>query len=347
MSRPSARIDFIVRCAWMEIPVVATVNGVRSAHELTGVHPSRARAALRELLERPALHVRDLTMPVLVVVDDGVADDGLPGVVTPAQLEAAISRWYGLGIRGVKLFVQGHDRDDRASGALAPGNRMVSAIEQIKAAVPGMVVTTEVCGCSWTLSGECALLDAAGRIDLAATYELMATMALAHARSGADIVSPTAMLAGSVRAVRLALDREGLPDVGVNPNIAIHTSLYTRFKELMGTNPGRGHRRGLQLEPGRADRDALLQADQWLAEGADALTLQPVMAAVDVLVRLRDHVRVPLVAYSTSGEYQALTALGTPGMLEYHAGLKRAGADLLLTFAAVELAETLAGGRHG
>jgi porphobilinogen synthase len=265
----------------------------------------------------------------------------LPGAVALADVAATARRWTALGIRAVKIFAYGTPRDATASAATSPGNLMCAAVTEVKTATPQMVVTTEVCGCSWTDHGECAILRG-NRIDLTATYDLMARMAVMHAKSGADVVSPTAMLAGSVRAVRAALDEAGLPDVGVCPNIALHTSLYGPFKQLMATNPSRGHRRGLQLEPGRADRDALTQADRWLAEGADSLTLQPALTAIDVLVRLRGHTRVPLIAYSTSGEHAGLTALGIDGMVEYHAALKRAGADLILSFAAEKVAQALA-----
>lgn len=312
-------------------------------HGPSGIDPIRARAAVRELYERPTLVPRDLTSPLLVHPQDGGlggAPGGLPGSVLLPDAGTVVKGWYEIGIRGIKLFVVGGPRDDRASGALSPGNLTLAAISEIKAAVPHMVVTTEVCGCSWTDTGECALL-VDGRIDVAGTHQLMADMAVLHAQAGADVVSPTAMLDGSVRAVRHALTEAALPDVGVCPNIAVHTCLYGPFKQVMGTNPARGHRRGLQLEPTRADRDALTQADRWLAEGADSLTLQPVLTATDILVRLRQHTRAPLIAYSTSGEYAALTALGPSGTLEYHAALKRAGADLILSFAAEQVARAL------
>lgn len=265
-----------------------------------GVEPGRARQTVRDLYDRPGLVPRDLTAPLLVH-PDGRQAAALPGSVELGEVAATVRRWAELGIRGVKVFAFGSPRDAAASAATLPGNLMCAAVSEVKAAAPEVVVTTEVCGCSWTDHGECAILDE-GRIDLPATHELMAAMAVLHARAGADVVSPTAMLAGSVGAVRAALNEAGLPDVGVCPNIALHTSLYGPFKAAMGTNPGRGHRRGLQLEPGRADRDALTQADLWLSEGADSLTVQPVLTAVDVLVRLRAHTRVPLIAYSTSGE---------------------------------------------
>jgi porphobilinogen synthase len=307
-----------------------------------GVNPARARATVRALMQVDPLPVRALTAPLLVL-PEGMESGMLPGAEPLSAVPATVRRWADLGIRGVKIFAYGDRRDPRASAAVEPGNRMLRAIAAVRAAAPDMVVTTEVCGCSWTDHGECALLTADGRVDREATNALMAAMAIAHAEQGADVVSPTAMLDGSVRAVRDALTAAGWPDVGVCPNLAVHTSLYGPFKELMGTNPGRGDRRGFQLEPGRADRDILTQADRWLAEGADALTVQPVLTCMDLLVRLREHVRVPLIAYSTSGEYPALVALGAEGRVEYHAALLRAGADLVLTYAAEHVAQTLRG----
>ncbi|MGR7028209.1 hypothetical protein [Geodermatophilus sp. URMC 62] len=317
------------------------------AAELIGVNPRRARASVRALYSRPRLMPRDLTAPLLVQ-PQALGPATLPGAVALGDIQQVIRRWTALGIRGVKIFVAGADRDERAAAAVRPGNLMTQAIEETRAASAKMVITTEVCGCSWTSHGDCTLLSTSGQIDLEATLELMSSMALLHAEAGADIVSPTAMLDGSVRAVRKALNAASRPDVGVCPNVAIHSVLYGPFKALMGTDPARGHRRGLQLEQQDADRGALQQAEMWLREGADSLTLQPVMSAVDVLVKLRTNVNVPIIAYSTSGEYAALQAMGSSASLEYHAALKRAGADLILTYAAEELARTLVeGGASG
>ncbi|MFJ6785881.1 hypothetical protein [Streptomyces yangpuensis] len=306
-----------------------------------GINPARARRAVRTLYAGPTLTAADLSAPLLALPDGGQVETALPGAVPLPGVRETVTRWAELGIFGVKVFAYGHDRDGRAGGALLPGNRMVRAIAAVKAAAPGTAVTSEVCGCSWTDHGRCLLLTGDGRIDLDATYALMAAMAVQHADAGVDVVSPTAMLDGSVRVVRAALDEAGHRDVGVNPNLAIHTGLYGPFKALMATDPRSGHRRGLQLEPGRAERDTLVQARRWIAEGADSLTLQPVMTAVDVLVRLRDDQSVPVVAYSTSGEWAALKALGAAGMTEYLGMLKRAGADQILTFAAETAARHL------
>ncbi len=330
----------------MNRPAALTTPAPRPRQPLavTGVNPGRARHAVRALLQRPGLHVRDLTAPLLVL-PDGAAPASLPGALPLAAVADTVRRWADMGICGVKVFAFGDRRDPAASAAVSPGNRMVTAVEKVKATVPDMVVTTEVCACSWTDHGECCLLTVDGDVDHDRTLRLMADMAVQHADAGADVVSPTAMLDGSVAAVRTTLTDHGHRDVGVCPNLAVHTTLYGPFKTLMGTNPGRGHRRGFQLEPGRASRDIINQADRWLAEGADSLTVQPVLSCVDLLVRVRDHVRVPVIAYSTSGEYAALTQLGDDGLAEYHAGLKRAGADLILTYAAERVARHLADAR--
>ncbi|MEV7162502.1 hypothetical protein AB0N79_12425 [Streptomyces microflavus] len=306
-----------------------------------GINPSRARSAVRALYTRPALTAGDLSAPLLVLPDGHSGAGSLPGAVHLSDVRRTVTRWSGLGIGGVKVFALGHDRDSAGTAAVSADNLMVQAVSAIGVAAPDLAVTTEVCGCSWTSNGECVLRTRAGGIDLDATYRLMGEMAVQHAEAGADVVSPTAMLDGSVRAVRAALDDGGLRDVGVNPNLAIHTTLYGPFKALMATDPAAGHRRGLQLEPGRAQRDTVVQARRWIAEGADSLTLQPVMTAVDVLVRLRADQEAPLVAYSTSGEWPALRELGSEGMTEYLAMLRRAGADHVLTFAAEQVATYL------
>ncbi|MFI1286477.1 hypothetical protein ACH4U5_37950 [Streptomyces sp. NPDC020858] len=306
-----------------------------------GVNPARARRAVRNLYARPSLRAGDLMAPLLVVPVGHPGLDLLPGAVALADVPATVTTWPELGIAGIKVFVHGHDRDDAASGAVSPDNLMVRSIQSVRSAGTGMALTTEVCGCSWTSSGECVLRDEEGAIDLGRTHTLMQRMAVQHAEAGADIVSPTAMLSGSVHAMRSALNNRGLRDVGVCPNLAIHTMLYGPFKTIMETNPAAGHRRGLQLEPGRAAQDTLLQARAWIAEGADSLTLQPVLTASDVLVELRRNLAEPLVAYSTSGEWKALEALGIDGMVEYLAMLKRAGADSVLTFAAEQVARHL------
>lgn len=313
-------------------------------HMPEGINPGRARGAIRRrLYDREDLAPSRLSAPLLVR-PDGHTTGVLPGEVDLAELEQEARRLAGLGLGGVKVFVTGHDRDAHASGAKATGNRMLRAVETIKAAAPELAITTEVCGCSWTTSHECVLRGRDGRIDLYGTYELMGEMAVLHARAGADVVSPTAMLDGSIQAVRRALDADGWRDVSVNPNIAVDTALYEPFKEVMGTQPASGRRRGLQIDPGRLVPDATACADRWLAEGADTLTLQPVMTNTDALAALGVRSPAPVVAYSTSGEWAALRDLPERVALDYHRMLFRLGAAHVLTFAAAAIAHTLQNG---
>jgi porphobilinogen synthase len=292
------------------------------------------------------LYVREDLAPArlsapLLVLPAGALGGDLPGVVDEHDLPAAAARAAGLGLGGVKVFVVGHDHDEHASAATRPGNRMVEAVRAIKQAAPDLAVTTEVCGCSWTSSRECVLRTGDGRIDLSATYDLMGHMAVLHARAGADAVSPTAMLDGSIRAVRAALDEAEFRDVSVNPNVAVDGQLYEPFKELMGTQPAAGRRTGLQLDPARLQQASLACADRWLGEGADSLTLQPVMTNADAVAELAAHATAPIVAYSTSGEWAALEGLPGAVMLDYHRMLFRLGAAHVLSYAAWTIAETL------
>lgn len=305
-----------------------------------GINPGRARPQIRRLYQRPLLAPNQLSKPLLVVPDH-VHSGKLPSTVTLDQLGDEAARLARLGLGGVKLFAYGHDRDAHASGARAADNRMVQAVRIVKDAAPELAVTTEVCGCAWTDTSECVLRTPRGAIDLGATLALMEAMALAHAQAGADAVSPTAMLDGSIRAVRAALDHAGYPEVSVNPNLAVATSLYGPFKKVMGTDPAAGHRRGLQLDPGRVAASVRQSAVRWEAEGADALTLQPVMTHVDTLTALAAATDLPVTAYSTSGELAALDAMGAAAMIEYHLMLARAGAAHLLSFAADRVAQAL------
>jgi porphobilinogen synthase len=310
-----------------------------------GINPGRARPNIRRLYERTILSPNRLSMPLLVL--DGDAPGHLPGETTVAQLPNEAKRLSRLGLGGVKVFAFGHERDARASGATAADNRMVAAVQAIKNAAPDLAVTTEVCGCSWTASRECVLRTDNGKIDLPATLDLMRSMALAHAEAGADAVSPTAMLDGSIHAVRVALDNNGHTDVSVNPNIAVHTSLYGPFKKLMHTDPAGSNRLGLQLDTGRLPAAAIQTADRWSIEGADALTLQPVMTHVDTLTALAAHTDLPVTAYSTSGEWAGLRAIGPAAAFEYHEMLIRAGADHILTYLADQISLVLQRDREG
>lgn len=203
-----------------------------------------------------------------------------------------------------------------------------------------MVIATEVCGCAWTSSGECVLLGSDDRTALDATYELMASMALMHAQTGADIIGPAAVLDGSVRAIRTRLDENGYSDVGITPSVIFDSALFDVYKAAMGTNPGRGHRRGFQLDACSA-RQGSEQARRWLTEGADSLLVQPAMMSIDLLTKLRGMTDLPLTAFSVSGESSLFADAPDTVLLEYARSLKRAGADLIMSYDALRLARLL------
>lgn len=315
----------------------------RPERAVTGVNPLRARDRVRNLLRRELLTPADLVAPVLVQPDHRDPTDyrHLPGAVAVSQVPAHVRALREAGVRAVKLFAYVENKTSDAAEALAPDNLLVVAVQAIRAATEDMVISTEVCGCAWTDTGECVLLGLGSRTDAHATYELMAKMAVLHAQAGADIIGPAAVLDGSVTAIRAELDNAGYPDVGITPSVIFDSALFTAYKDTMHTDPGRGNRRGFQIDschPGQA----LDQAARWLREGADSLPVQPAMVSVDVLTRLRATVNVPITSFSVSGENQLFTDAPDAVYLEYARALKRAGADLIMTYGSLRLARALA-----
>jgi len=314
----------------------------REPVEIIGAHPLRARPRVRDWLRREWLNPADLVAPVLVQPDGRNPRDyaDLPTAVSLTGLPRSVGELWTRGVAAVKLFCYVEHKSADAAKALAADNLLVSAIRVVRQAVPGMVIATEVCGCAWTDTGECVLLSPGGRVAPVATLRLMAEMAVAHATAGADIIGPAAMLDGSVRAIRQALDVDGYPDVGITPSVIFDSALFGLYKDAMHTDPGRGNRRGLQIDACHLGQ-AIDTAHRWLDEGADSLLVQPAMMAVDLLTRLREQTRVPLIAFSVSGEHRMLADAGDAVYAEYLRALRRAGADLVMTYGAHQVAAVL------
>lgn len=327
----------------MSANIINAITPAGPRDEVTGVNPTRARARVRDLLHRELLTPADLVAPILVQPDgrDPVDYRHLPGAVALRELPACVRRLREAGVRAVKVFVYVTHKTFDACDALNPGNLMIDAAQSIRAAVPDMVIATEVCGCAWTDTGECVLFGTAGRTDIAATLELMARMAVLHAEAGADITGPAAVLDGSVHAIRFELDDAGFPDVGITPSVIFDSALFAAYKSAMHTDPGRGNRRGFQIDACHS-RQGIDQAGRWLTEGADALLVQPAMMSIDLLTTLRGKTEAPITAFSVSGEDQLMTSAPDAVYLEYARALKRAGADLIMTYGALRLAEALA-----
>ncbi|WP_306355820.1 MULTISPECIES: hypothetical protein [unclassified Nocardia] len=323
-----------------------TVAPPRPRREITGINPVRARARVRELLHRELLSPADLIVPILVQPDARPPEQYtyVPTAVAISELGPYAVGLRELGIRACKVFVYCDAKAPDAAEALRPDNLMVAAIQTIRAAVEDMVISTEVCGCAWTDSGECVITDADGRTDVEATYLLMGKMAVLHAQAGADLIGPAAMLDGSVRIIRRGLHEHGYPDVGITPSVIFDSGLFTAYKSAMCTDPGRGNRRGFQIDADH-QRQAMAQAERWMSEGADSLLVQPAMMSVDVLTRLRLVTEAPITAFSVSQEQQMFAAADDGLVLEYARMLRRAGADFIMTYDAPRIAAALAGGR--
>jgi porphobilinogen synthase len=317
----------------------------RRSEEVGGVNPLRGRPRVRDWLRRELVSPGDLVAPVLVQPDDRDPREfpALPTAVAVSSLGTAVGDLWMLGIGAIKLFCYVADKREDASAAIAPDNLMLRAIRIVRDAVPDMVIETEVCGCAWTSTGECVLVDIHGTIDLAATLDLMARMAVLHADAGADVVGPAAVLDGSVARIRVGLDEAGHHNVGITPSVIFDSALFGPYKEPMHTDPGRGHRRGFQIDACHVGQ-ALDCAHRWLAEGADSLLVQPAMMSVDLLARLRAETNAPITAFSVSGEHLMLGD-NDDVYLEYLRALRRAGADLVMTYGAAQLAAALGPGR--
>ncbi len=309
-----------------------TVTAIPTSHSRVE-RSERTRDRVRGLLRRELLTPADLVAPVLVQPDHRPAKDyrHLPGAVTLSELADDVRELRDVGVRAVKLSAYVENRTPDAREALDPDNLLVMAVQTVRSAVDDMVISTEVCGCAWTDTGECVLPG---------FHELTSQMAVLHARAGADVIGLATVVDGSVRAIRSELDEAGFGDVSITPSVIFDSALITTYTDAMNTDTGRGHRRGARVDACHAGQ-VFGKAARWLAEGADSLLVQPAMVSVDVLTRLREQVNVPITSFSVSGENQLLRHAPDAVYLEYARSLKRAGADLIMTDAAYRLATAL------
>ena len=317
----------------------------------TRVGRLRGHGALREALRECHLRVEHLVAPVFVVerADHSGPIPSLPGVSRDnvAQAIERCERLYDLGIRTVLLFGIPSDKDAEGSAAWQPDGPVCQVSRALAVTCPTLIVVTDVCLCQYTDHGHCTSLRGA-KFDRAASLDAYARIAVAHAEAGAKIVAPSCRLDGAVRGIRLALDANGHDDVGILSYAAkFASSLYGPFRDAALSSPIDGDRSGHQLDPANR-REAVRQALADEAEGADALMVKPAGAYLDVLCELRKQTALPLAAYQVSGEYAALVAAADRGYLDLECaryettlGLRRAGADLVITYFSESLARQL------
>jgi len=263
------------------------------------------------------------------------------------HLGREVERIAKLGIPAVLLFGIPNEKDGTGSQAYAQQGIIQQAIRRIKAETPEMLVITDVCLCEYTSHGHCGVI-VNGNVQNDASLELLSRMALSHAEAGADIVAPSDMMDGRVDAIRRRLDEHSFSQLPIMSYAAKFASgFYGPFREAAGSTPQFGDRRSYQMDPANA-REALREIDQDIAEGADIVMVKPALAYMDVIRQVRDHCNLPIAAYNVSGEYSMVKAAAQKGWidekrtaLEILTGIRRAGADIIITYFAPDVARWL------
>jgi len=313
----------------------------------------RRSETLRRMVRETELRASDLILPLFVEPGRGVRRPvgSMPGVFN-LSLDTAIDeakRARDLGIPALLLFGIPDSKDAIGSTGHAEDGIVPRALQALREAVPDMVLVADVCLCEYTDHGHCGILRD-GDVDNDATVPLLAKASVAYAKAGADIVAPSDMMDGRVGAIRHALDETGLAATSIMSYAAKFASaFYGPFRDAAQSTPQSGDRRGYQMDPANG-REAMRMVRRDLAEGADMVMVKPALAYLDVIRRVRDEVDVPVAAYSVSGEYAMIEAAARNGwidgpraVMESLISIKRAGADLIITYHAIEAAKALAG----
>ena len=336
----------------------------------------RQREAFRALIQETHLSPRQLVMPLFVRAGKGIR---APIPAMPGQFQLSVDQLakecqdlQAHRVPAVLLFGLSDRKDERGSGAFAKDGLIQQAVAAVKAAAPELLVVTDVCLCAYTTHGHCGVLKTSGRsgaskaskkkraakpavpaggevrIDRDATLELVAKTAISHAQAGADMVGPSDMTDGNVRAVRQALDGTGFDQVPILAYSAKFASAsYAPFRQAVESAPAFGDRRGHQMDPANVE-EALREGALDIREGADIVMVKPAVAFLDVIARIKETFHHPVAAFNVSGEYAMVKAAAARGWLperpiwfEQLLGLKRAGADVLITYWAKDAAKLL------
>ncbi len=312
----------------------------------------RMNEIVRNMVRETRLSPEQLVYPLFVCPGQGVKKEisSMPGNYQWSidGLVEEVRSAKALGISGIMLFGIPEKKDDRATGAYDDHGIVQEAVRALKREVPGILVITDVCLCEYTANGHCGVVSG-DEIVNDETLELLARAALAQARAGADIVAPSDMMDGRVGAIRTLMDQSGFQNVPILSYAVKYASgYYGPFREAAQSAPAFGDRRSHQMDPANA-REALKEVELDIEEGADILMVKPAGPYLDIIRMLRDRYSLPLAAYQVSGEFSALTAAGQLGwldlprtMMESLIGIRRAGADIILTYFAKEAARLLA-----
>ena len=308
----------------------------------------RRTGALRSLVRETKLDLDDFVYP-LFVGPDSKANEELPalGRFSVDDLSREAEELLGLGLSAVILFGIPEEKDDEGSGAYASDGIVQRALRSLRERYPDLVLMTDVCLCEYTSHGHCGVIED-GEVANDPTLELLGRTAVSHVEAGADVVAPSDMMDGRVAALRAALDEAGYAETAIVSYAAKYASaFYGPFREAAQSTPSFGDRRGYQLDPANV-REALRECDLDVAEGADALIVKPALPNLDVIRAVRERFDLPVAAYNVSGEYAMVKAAAAAGHLDEKAAaleslvaIKRAGADLVFTYWAKDLARWL------
>ena len=312
----------------------------------------RRTEALRRLVRETRLSVTNLVYPLFAVPGEGIRKEisSMPGVfqLSVDELVKECREVKRLGIPAVILFGIPEAKDELGSGAYAEDGIIQRAVRAVKKEVADLLVITDVCLCEYTSHGHCGKVEN-GEVANDPTLELLAKSALSQAQAGADVVAPSDMMDGRVAAIRQALDVNGFSHLPILSYAAKYASVfYGPFREAAQSAPQFGDRRGYQMDPANA-AEALREVELDIAEGADIIMVKPALPYLDIIRQVRDRFQVPVAAYQVSGEYASLQAAARLGwldleraMLETTTAIQRAGAQIILTYFAKDLARKLA-----
>jgi porphobilinogen synthase len=312
----------------------------------------RATGALRGLVRETDLRASDFVYPMFIAhgLDRREPIEAMPGVdrLSIANAVEEAGQAAALGIPAVLLFGLPAAKDEEGSGAWDDEGIVQLATRAIKQAHPDLVVITDLCLCEYTSHGHCGVVKPDGHVDNDTTLELLARTATSQARAGADIVAPSDMMDGRVGVIRQALDDDGHPDTPILAYSAKFASaFYGPFREAADSTPAFGDRRGYQMDPGNGD-EAVREARLDIEEGADLVMVKPALPYLDLIHRIKSETMLPVVAYNVSGEYAMVKAAAAAGYMDERAAvlealtcIRRAGADIVITYHAKEAAQWL------
>ena len=324
---------------------------IQPGFPVTRLRRLRKNAALREMFRETHLHRSDLMYPVFVVEGDGIKKEisSMPGQFQMSidNVVRECEELQRLGLNSILLFGIPAEKDEVGSDAYDENGIIQKALRAIKKEFPEIVAITDVCLCEYTSHGHCGVIEN-GDVQNDATLDLLVKEALSHAQAGADVIAPSDMMDGRVGAIRSALDKNGFADIPIMAYSAKYSSaFYGPFREAAESAPQFGDRRSYQMDPPNSD-EAIREIALDIQEGADIVMVKPALSYLDIIRRTKDEFNMPVAAYNVSGEYSMIKAAAANGwldgervMIEVLTSIKRAGADVIITYFAKDAATIL------